>query len=62
MACKRKYDDWKAAEGRNRASPMDHADWTSIRDRISFHEVINDQDNQVGHRHQGRNTGVLERV
>lgn len=41
---------------------MNHSNWASIRHCISLDEVINHQDNQVCHRHQSRNTGVLQRV
>lgn len=62
MAGKCEDDDWKTAQGVNRACPMAHADWTSIGHCVSLDEVVHDQDNQVGHGYQGRNAGVFQRV
>lgn len=62
MAGKCKDNDWKTAEGLNRACPMDHADWTSIGHCVPLDEVVHNQDHQVCHGHQGRNASVLQRV
>lgn len=62
MACKSEDDNRKAAQCRDRASPVNNANWASVRHGITLNKVVNDQDDQVGHGYQGCNTGVLEGV
>ena len=62
MASKCKDNNWQTAESRNCALPMDHANRASIFHRVSFDKLVHNQDNQIGHGHQGRNTSILQRI
>jgi hypothetical protein len=62
MASKCKDNNWKAAQSGNRASPVNYANWASICRCVTLDKVVNNQDNQVGHGDQGRDTGVLEGI
>lgn len=62
MASKCEDDNRKAAQRRNRASPVNDANWASLCHCVTLDKVVNDQNDQVGHGNQGRNTGVLEGV
>ena len=62
VARKSKNDNRKAAQGRNRASPMDDANWASISHCIPLDKMVNYQDDQVGHGDQRCNASILEGV
>jgi hypothetical protein len=47
VACICKHDNRKAAEGRNRAFPLEDTDRPPIRHRISLHEMRNNKDDQI---------------
>jgi hypothetical protein len=49
MASKCEDNNWKAAQGRNCASPVNYANWAAICRCVTLDKVVDNQDNQVGH-------------
>lgn len=62
VASKCKDNNWQTAESWNCALPMAHTNRASILHCVSLNKLIHNQDNQIGHGHQCRNTGIFQRV
>lgn len=57
-----KYNDWKNAQGRNKALPFNKMNWATVSHGVSLDEVGDNQNDKISDRDQGDNTSIFQRV